>query len=359
MAKKYSLEDYKEKVSTISNNKVEEIQSIFNFIDELWNQENTKKIKKFLYFLEINIQYGILKNNVDNFLEYYSIKGKVTKRKMILKFGEIIGNSKWNEYCHKQKVTNSFEYKNKKYGMTIEEFGEYNKSRSVTLDNLISRHGKTEGTKRFNEYCIKQKTSGCTVEYFMNKYGEELGIKIYSDICRRKTHNLESYIYKFGEDGIIKYEEYLNKVSTKRTYSKMSQKIFWKLCESLLENKMFLVNEIKFAENGGEKYLLSEQYGRGFFYDFCIERIKFIIEFNGDLYHANPKKYLPNDVPRYRNNKNTAKEIWEHDKRKNDAIILQGYELLIVWEDDIKNDYENLIDKIIRKINERIENYKD
>jgi len=86
MAKKYSLEDYKEKVSTISNNKVEEIQSIFNFIDELWNQENTKKIKKFLYFLEINIQYGILKNNVDNFLEYYSIKGKVTKRKMILTF---------------------------------------------------------------------------------------------------------------------------------------------------------------------------------------------------------------------------------------------------------------------------------
>nr|QMP82898.1 MAG: hypothetical protein [Caudoviricetes sp.] len=359
MAKKYFLQDYKEKAIKISENKVEDIEKIIDFIDNLWAKEDLKKLKKFLYFFKTNIQCGVFKNTVNNFLEYYSIKGKVTNRKMILKFGEVLGNSKWSGYVNKQKITNSFEYKNKKYGMTREEFEEYNKSRSVTLENLILRHGKIEGTKKFEDYCTKQKTSGCTLDYFVEKYGQDIGKKVYLDICKRKTHNLESYIYKYGKEGIIKYNDYLNKVSVKRTYSKMSQKFFWELVKILEENGLFVPEEIKFAENGGEKYLLSEQYGRGFFYDFCIEKIKLIIEFNGDLYHANPKKYLPNDIPPYRNNDLSAKQIWEHDKKKNDSIISSGYELLIVWEDDLKNDYNNLIYRIIGKINERIQYFEN
>lgn len=358
--KKYSLQDYKEKSVIISENKVEDMQPIFHFIENLWETGDIKSLQKFLRFFQTNVEYGVVKNIVSNFLEYYSIKGKVTHKKMILKFGQSFGESKWLEYVNKQRVTNSFDYKNKKYGMTIKEFDSYNKSRSVTLENFIRRYGKNEGIKKFDEYRIKQKDLGCSLSYFIEKYGEEEGQKVYLDICKRKSHNLESYIYKYGkDDGIIKYDEFLRKTSVNRTYSKMSQKFLWSLSEVLQNKGLFNFDEMKFAENGGEKYLLSELYGRGYYYDFCIEKIKLIIEFNGDLYHANPKKYLPNDIPRYRDNKLTAKQIWEHDKRKNDSIISCGYELIIVWQSDIRYDMEHTINRVVSKINERIQNFKN
>lgn len=54
---------------------------------------------------------------------------KVTLQNMILKYGDVIGAEKWNAYCNKQAETNSFDYKQKKFGFTSEQFDIYNKSR--------------------------------------------------------------------------------------------------------------------------------------------------------------------------------------------------------------------------------------
>jgi hypothetical protein len=43
-------------------------------------------------------------------------KHGVTKESMILKYGNIIGEEKWNTYLELQKVTNTFEYKSKDKG---------------------------------------------------------------------------------------------------------------------------------------------------------------------------------------------------------------------------------------------------
>lgn len=61
--------------------------------------------------------------------------------KFIIRHGDVKGLLLWNEYRKIQAYTNSYEYKKEKYGMTIEEFTRYNKSRAVTLDNMINRHG--------------------------------------------------------------------------------------------------------------------------------------------------------------------------------------------------------------------------
>lgn len=78
-------------------------------------------------------------------------KYAITKDAMIAKYGEQGGTKKWNEYCKKQALTNTFEYKHQKYDWTKEQFDEYNKSRAVTKENLIRRHCKDKGMIIWNE----------------------------------------------------------------------------------------------------------------------------------------------------------------------------------------------------------------
>lgn len=135
-----------------------------------------------------------------------------TKEKTIIYYGKKLGNEKWDAYCNRQSETNTFEYKQKTYGMTKEEFEQYNKSRSHTLENMISRYGEIEGKKRFDEYCQKQKDSGCSKEHFIKKYGEEKGIQEYERVCLLKTNSLEAYVMKYGKtEGKKKYLEFREK----------------------------------------------------------------------------------------------------------------------------------------------------
>jgi len=71
---------------------------------------------------------------------------------MIKKYGITEGAERWNSYCKKQADSNKFEYKQEKHGMTYEEYDEYNKSRAVTLDNMIKRYGVQDGLFHWNQY---------------------------------------------------------------------------------------------------------------------------------------------------------------------------------------------------------------
>jgi len=80
--------------------------------------------------------------------------------------------------------------------------------------------------------------------------------------------------------------------------------------------------------------------------DIFIPKFNLIIEYNGDYWHCNPKKY----TSEYFNEKKgkTAKDIWEYDLRKLELIKSYGYNLEVIWESDYKSD-PNIIKKIINK----------
>jgi G:T-mismatch repair DNA endonuclease (very short patch repair protein) len=84
--------------------------------------------------------------------------------------------------------------------------------------------------------------------------------------------------------------------------------------------------------------------------DIFIPTLNLIIEYNGDYWHCNPKKY-DSDYFNQKKQK-TAKELWEYDKTKVDLIIKNGYILEIVWESDLKED-NTLINKLIKKYDEK------
>lgn len=84
--------------------------------------------------------------------------------------------------------------------------------------------------------------------------------------------------------------------------------------------------------------------------DIYIPKLNLIIEYNGDYWHCNPKKYKEDYYHQVK--KKTAKELWEYDKNKIDLILKNGYNLEVVWESDLKSD-PNLIKKIITNYDRR------
>jgi hypothetical protein len=86
--------------------------------------------------------------------------------------------------------------------------------------------------------------------------------------------------------------------------------------------------------------------------DLFVPKLNLIIEYFGDYWHCNPKKY---DNSYFNKKKNqTAKEIWEYDKNKLELIRNYGYNLEVVWENDLKNNNKiilNIINKYETKNN--------
>jgi very-short-patch-repair endonuclease len=80
--------------------------------------------------------------------------------------------------------------------------------------------------------------------------------------------------------------------------------------------------------------------------DIYIPSLNLIIEYNGDYWHCNPKKYDSNYFNKKKNK--YAWEIWEYDKNKLELIKNNGYNLEVIWERDFKND-NKIINHIIEK----------
>jgi len=80
--------------------------------------------------------------------------------------------------------------------------------------------------------------------------------------------------------------------------------------------------------------------------DIYIPSLNLIIEYNGDYWHCNPKKY-ESDYFHKKKNK-YAWEIWEYDKNKLELIKNNGYTLEVIWESDFRNN-NKIIKHIIKK----------
>lgn len=79
-------------------------------------------------------------------------------------------------------------------------------------------------------------------------------------------------------------------------------------------------------------------------YDFYIKDKNLLIEFNGDYWHCNPTKYLPDYFHTIKGM--TAKELWKKDNQKTKIAKDNGYKIITIWEDDFNKQREKEIQKI-------------
>ena len=267
-------------------------------------------------------------------------KYAMTKNHMIEKYGEEEGLKKWEEYCKKQAETNTYEYKQSKYGWTEEQFKKYNESRAVTLENLIKRHGEEEGLKKWKSYCdMQSKTKSW--EYMVKKYGEEQA----SIINKMKSNTLENFIRKYGpEQGAKHFEEFSAKKMN--GYSKISQDFFKKL-DSYLTPKYTTY----FAEknNGGEIFRCGKN--QIYYLDYYIEELNMDIEFNGDAWHGNPNIFKSTDHCSPLNKNITAGELQKKDlKRYKELKDTFDINTIVIWESEYNDKNFDIKDFIKNKL---------
>jgi len=308
---------------------------------------NYDKIFDMLYYSPVKIEIGKT-HSPETWEDYYELLNKyktfrnsVTLERLIFTYGVENGTKRYETYREQQALTNTFEYKKLIHGFTEEQFNEYNKSRAVTLENMIKKYGVKKGTEKYDNYCKRQSYTN-TEEY--------LGPERYKKANRLKSHTLSVYIERYGPElAEEKLLEFFEKSNISR-YSKVSQELFSKIEPHLTEYEK---KYSYYAEKNKEYALIHED--RCYLYDYVCACLKFCIEYHGDHYHGNPLIYKPDDYLRGRNcTKIKAKEKWEDDNKK--AEILKnkrGYDVLVIWDSDWKKNSNEILDKLILWIEQR------
>lgn len=87
-------------------------------------------------------------------------------------------------------------------------------------------------------------------------------------------------------------------------------------------------------EECGVKYVRQFSPASKYRYDFYIPETNIVIEYNGTFWHCDPRKY-EEDYYNVKKGK-TAKEMWEHDKKRVDYLLERGYNVKVIWEEDYK-----------------------
>jgi len=244
-----------------------------------------------------------------------------TLQNYIEKFGEIEGDKRWKKYCDKQAISNSFEYKKEKHGWDETKFREFNKSRAVTLNNLIKKHGEEKGLIIWNKYIDRQRYT-CTKEYFVKEYGEKEGMEKYTNFANSRC---------FSE----------------HPYSKVSQKFFENLDKKLNKYETYYATKNK-------EWVISHENG-WYNIDYFIKDLNIGIEFNGDIWHANPKRFKPDEKP-LPFMELTSKEIWEKEEKRTNYLNKKLKDLIIIWEKDYYELGEYIL---IQSIIDRLEKIKN
>ena len=266
-------------------------------------------------------------------------KTAVTQKNLIEKYGEIEGEKAWESYVEKQRKSNSYEYKKARHGWSKEEFQEFNRSRAVTLKNLIAKYGEESGTHRWIDYCDKQAYTN-TKEYFIEKYGIKKGNKKYVEVCSKKSHTIEAIQQRYNcsaEEAIQIRSEYNTGSYVSDLELEFVRQLELELGETLdysANNKQYCV----YANNKPNFYDIVHK-GRA-------------IEFNGDYWHCNPEKY---SVNYYHSQSNLiAEDIWQKDKEKIDALLNErGIPTLVVWESEFKNNTKETIKRCIKWLKQK------
>lgn len=140
-----------------------------------------------------------------------------------------------------------------------------------------------------------------TENYLINKHGEEVGKKLWKDLCynRGKSMRPSYYIEKYGEEiGLQKWQERYSQLQNHYSNTKISSLNikFKKLLESL---------NLEFEE----EFCIWLNDSSARFYDFKIDN--YIFELNGDFWHAFPGKYNESDILHLPGGDISARDIWE------------------------------------------------
>lgn len=194
----------------------------------------------------------------------------------------------------------------KKEETYIKNYGSYEKYLEIQRGHMLKGYEKYLLTDKFIETLIKQRLT-CELKYNHSNFGS--GIK-----AKEKSKNtMKSKIEKMST------EEKLEMTSKAREALNTNNKWVSKL--ELKIRKCLDVLNIKYFKN---KHMWN--------YNYDLVFSNFILEVQGDFWHANPSIFKENDLII---GKNLAKDIWKKDLDKKTLAECNGYTMIYIWEKDV------------------------
>jgi hypothetical protein len=337
------------KTNNILDFSEERFQKYINYI-ELHPKD---KVSKVYYKLRYGDDYEIYYNNrIKN--------GILSKEKFISKYGDTLGNIKYNSWKESQKNSSK---RTIEYWLNICEDSETAKKK---LKEYQSNHTKKHLSGKSEEYIkeYNQKNSPWRVEYYLNSgYSEKEAKEIISKIKKESSMFCSEYYQKIGhtieESNDLSYEYWKDHCyKNNSNVSKESLKIF-----SVIYQRIKNIDNIcvYFGNNNiGKKeyFLYDKKEKRYYFYDFTILNgdVKLIIEYNGVKFHPRKGKLTEEEWNKWKclfNEGVDAESKYKDDCQKRDLALSNGFQYLEIWSDD---DFDSNIKKSIDFIIQSFQN---
>jgi len=259
---------------------------------------------------------------------------------------DIGGNNLFEKYVNNMSKSQLKSYKETDREAKFSHFFEpywiekgYTKEEANDIVNKRKNKAKTLSLHKMKN--VYDRTT-VQIGYWIKKgYTKEEAIKKVHD--RQVTFSKQICIDKHGkEKGIdIWKQRQINWQNTLKSKSKEEIKRINILKKPKRLNKYFISSAEKELKNilKCESQFLLENETSYYLYD--LKKGNKIIEYNGDYWHCNPKKYNEDFFNKQLNM--TAKEKWKNDKDKISYAQSKSFDVLVIWEKDYKEHKEEVI----------------
>lgn len=217
-------------------------------------------------------------------------------------------------------------------------------------EKFVGKTNIQETKRKAAESRNKNNSHTTTIQYWLKRgYDEITALEMLKN--RQQTFSLEKCIEKYGiEEGTdrwnkrqLKWQATLDSKSDEEKARINAAKMPKIGPASKAEKELLLSLQKLNIQAHGQKKL---SYGtRNYYYDIVLNNK--IIEYNGDYWHCNPKKYKKKQTIKQNGKMTLVIDVWKKDKLKIQTAKDQGYEVLVIWESDYKANKQDVIDKCI------------
>ena len=295
------LEEFVRKYNIINDFKCFRL-SDYNKMEKMLVETEQKGIYKFHRHIK---GYGIFNTKLKNIREYWLCRGftEIETTEKIRLLQSMLGKRGMTKFLsnpnYKEKLNTCKEYWLKRGLSDVEaELALKNRQRTFTLEKCIEKFGREAGEERYN---TRQK-------------------KWIDKLYNNKTDE-EKYLFNKKRG-----------VKTSRA-SKQSLKIFLPVIENLLAVGVISDEDYYLGYNEKNEYPIRYK-NIHYFYDFCIPKLKKIIEFNGIKFHIKNFEEQKNEINPYGK---SLREVYAVDKIKLELAKTEGFDVLTIWSDELES----------------------
>lgn len=321
MGMSMSLQDYINKYGEESGTRR------YNGVQKLLaSRKKTYESQPFVRFTKEWFLWKYPEDGLDRFNEHVN-KSRQSEENMIKRWGEELGKKKWQETVAKKNTRK----------IIADRYGE------DALDEFKKKH--KEGLKNYwNNLTDKERKE--EVQSRTKK----------ASITKKKRYKgkskLELYLEKYGEDGHIKYAEYLQTIFKSVGHSKEAEI----LIKNLIASNPWLSNYTLYYRDSEDKtkseWFLSTKEGINF-YDFCVKEAKAILEYDGARWHPtkDQAKELKNELMEITGL--TYSQKYKKDQSKLKMALDKGFKVFLIRSDFTEEQKSNIINEFVNYIKEQ------